>query len=57
MWYKRESGRESYSCRAQLVVQETILAASLEEAELLFEERLDALEDDPALRVQGMWVE
>lgn len=57
MWHKRERGYERYRCRAHVVVQETVLAYSLEEAELLFEARLDALEDDPGLRVEGMWVE
>lgn len=58
MRYARESRYERYRCRAQVVILETVYAESLEEAERIFEARLDALEDDdPSLRVEGMWVD
>lgn len=58
MRHARESGYDRYRCRAHLVVLETVYATSPEEAEHIFEARLDALEDgDPALHVEGMWVD
>lgn len=58
MRHARESGYDRYRCRAQLVVLETVYARSPEEAGRIFEARLDALEDDdPALHVEGMWVD
>lgn len=58
MRHAHESGYDRYRCRAHLVVLETVYARSPEEAERIFEARLDALEDDdPALHVEGMWVD
>lgn len=58
MRYARENRYERYRCRAQVVILETVYAESPEEAERIFEARLDALEDDdPGLRVEGMWVD
>lgn len=58
MRHPRESGYGRYRCRAHLVVLETVYARSPEEAGRIFEARLDALEDDdPALHIEGMWVD